>query len=782
MTMETNIYPIEGLEDLSTQYTVFRMIGLSPDSPDYFQNLQILIDRLSRSLRSPVTTIRRDGASFIVIPTDAPEPPIMTLVRTAVRLDPTGETIDIDFTHRCAELDPVRQRFLQFAIQAPLRRRNALWQPKSGQAFFEKKPEKKFEKLDIFRGASIRVVPIQNSGWGVCVDIKTKFVHHNPLSANIDRSAFNKLKGRTLVYQFGHIWYEVKLQGLPDYNVSEELIIDGSAKVSLLQYLNKHCQKPVPERLSRLNPNGQPIYYSTTDANTKTAPAELCFLVEDTHGRQGARLQKHTILPPHIRRAKAVKFVNEHLHDLRLGNVTLSVNSNPETKISGSFEVPDFEFGNGKSVSVRRGNSNAIALRNLGYTRKGMLVDSNAGFYSKSLFTRQYLVVPQTIANACGDAFTDDLRHEVNKLYPNGGGYDPEIIVYDDLTARRSFVDQAKAIKTAMVSAKVLPGHALVMIHNIKKGPRKSDQVEAMIVKDFPIDFGLNASVIHTDTSLQSYVSVNRDGSPVYVQDGGKRNKLLSYLRNVALSKVILANGKIPFIVKTPLNADLIVGIDVKLNTAALSLVVDGGKVTFSKTWGSRQKERLTSEQLETYLQELVLSESENFSVLPKRIVVHRDGRAFPGEIEGLSKACIKLAEDGHLADDFELTIVEIKKSGPVNLRLLYLDGNRTNNPRVGTYYSLTNDEGFVCTTGEPFRRQGTTRPLHVIRAAGNMPIEQCMEDIFFLACLSWSRPEDCSRLPISIVLCDRVLFEDAADYDADSLNFSKALEGDAAS
>ncbi len=782
MTVETNIFPITGLEGLSARYSVFKTIGLSPDMPDYFQNLQTLIDRLSRILRAPVTNINRNGVAFVVIPTDAGDPPLVKLVGTAVRLEVTGETLDIDFTNRCDALDPIRQRFLQFTIQAPLRDRNALWQPKTGQAFFNKRPEGTEDNLNIHGGASLRVVPIADGNWGLCIDIKTKFVRRNPLSANIDRAAFNKLKGRTLVYQFGHIWYEVKLQGLPEYDISEPLIRDGADTLSLLDYVNRHSQKPVPERVARLDPNGAAIYYTTSDVNPKTAPAELCFLVEDTHGQQGARTQKHTILAPHIRRNKTKAFITTHLQDLRLGNVALSVSDQPILAHSTAFDIPEFEFGKGRSISTCGASGQSIALRNLGSTRQKMLSDPAAGFYSSTPFTRQYVVLPQSIDNGCGDELIKDLKREVNRLYPNGGGYDPEVIAYDDISVQRNFVGQAQAIKAAMEAARPLPGHALVMIHGVKRGPRKSDQVEAMVVKDFPNEFGLNASVIHTATALKSYVSVNRNGGPVYVADRRKEGRLRSYLRNVALSKVLLANGKTPFIVKTQLHADLVVGIDVKLNTAALSLVSGGGKITYGKTWGSRQKEQLTSEQLEGYLQELIGAEAKHFEKLPKHIVIHRDGRAFPGEIDGLSNACAKLAETGQIDQDFELTIVEIKKSGPVTLRLLNQDGMRTYNPRMGTFYALTDEEGFVCTTGDPFRRQGTTRPLHIMRASGAMPIEECLQDVFSLACLSWSRPEDCSRLPASIVLCDRILFEDAAEYDTDTLNFATITGNEAAS
>lgn len=55
------------------------------------------------------------------------------------------------------------------------------------------------------------------------------------------------------------------------------------------------------------------------------------------------------------------------------------------------------------------------------------------------------------------------------------------------------------------------------------------------------------------------------------------------------------------------------------------------------------------------------------------------------------------------------------------------------------------------------------------------MDFERCLEDVFRLTTLTWTRPEDCLRLPITIKLTDRVLGEDATEYDEDELRFGDA-------
>ena len=96
-------------------------------------------------------------------------------------------------------------------------------------------------------------------------------------------------------------------------------------------------------------------------------------------------------------------------------------------------------------------------------------------------------------------------------------------------------------------------------------------------------------------------------------------------------------------------------------------------------------------------------------------------------------------------------------------------------NPMVGNWIQTASDEGYICTTGQPFPIPGTSKPLHIRRAAGDMSIEHCLSDIFSLSCLTWTRPEGAMRLPISIKLCDRSLFDEAAEYDQDAIEFTSA-------
>ena len=95
----------------------------------------------------------------------------------------------------------------------------------------------------------------------------------------------------------------------------------------------------------------------------------------------------------------------------------------------------------------------------------------------------------------------------------------------------------------------------------------------------------------------------------------------------------------------------------------------------------------------------------------------------------------------------------------------------RIDNPQVGQYY-ITGGDAYLATTGLPFARPGTSKPLHIRYVVGGLPFKDCLEDIYRLSVLAWGRPDDCSRLPITIKMTDRALGEEATEYDEDALRY----------
>jgi argonaute-like protein implicated in RNA metabolism and viral defense len=183
---------------------------------------------------------------------------------------------------------------------------------------------------------------------------------------------------------------------------------------------------------------------------------------------------------------------------------------------------------------------------------------------------------------------------------------------------------------------------------------------------------------------------------------------------------------------------------------------------------------------MKAYLIKLIRQAAENRAELIKTILLQRDGRVFDTEVKGAHEAIDQLKKDNVIAQDANLTIIEISKSAPVRFRLFDVSqrGNRdwVENPQIGNYCVLGDTEGYICTTGRAFPHKGTVRPLHIRRIEGSLSIEACLEDVSYLSCLTWTRPEDCSRYPITLKLNDRFLSEEATDYDENALELEAIL------
>jgi hypothetical protein len=500
MSTETNCFKIAGLEDLRINYRLFQIVGLRRDGMDYYGNIQKIIRRLSFQMKAPVTTYERSGETFVLVPQEYGDPPNqIMLVGAVATLRDTNDILDLSFDTNSSELDSIRMRFLQFSVQDPLFRDARLWQPGAGRPFFFKKPDKILGDLELFEGFTLRAVPHPEGGLGVIVDLRRKLVARSPFSTSITREEINKLKGRSCVYKMGDNWYEISLSGLSDLKVGDPSIpLEGRA-VSLVDYLHTKSVKPVPSSIAMLSPDGAAIYYRTNGPEQRSAPAALCYLVEDTHGAAGARNQPHTIIEPPDRYRQINRVVRMFLGSLKIGRVELKVAGRAGSAKSQPLPVPTLLFGNDKTLAPKSDGNYVDSLRDYGRRRLRLLDDSSAGFFEQSPLARQHLVIPKSIHNSCGPQFLLDLKAQMKLLYPSGGAYDPELIVYDDLNGSRNFVGQSRAIRAAMDAANVQPGFALVMVHRSERRPRSADQLAAWTVKEFTQKFQITAAVIHTD-------------------------------------------------------------------------------------------------------------------------------------------------------------------------------------------------------------------------------------------------------------------------------------------
>lgn len=783
--VETNVFVLKNLEDLSSRYRLYRIVGLRSEHPEYYENRQAIIRKLSYTLRNPVAIIDRDEQPYLVVRADAPmllDP--LPLIRVKVNFELSSDTLELDYTHRSPENDVICLRFLNFMLQAALRARTGLWQPSSGQPFFPREPDYVVGQVAQYRGFRVRAEIASDKQLGLCVDVKHKYVSTQPLPHTLSRDEFPRWKDQQCIYHYGHRWYQIQLAALSDYDVVGHEVLRDGKWVPLLDFIINESKKPLPPELANLPTDTSVVLYYNNRNEERAAPTLLCYPTYGTEDQIASKLHRRSIMPPHLRRQLVCAFVKKHLKDLRFGDTQIELSAQPTAVPSRMFQVPDLKFGGGKVLSVRgTPGAEQVSLDRLGRARLALLQDKDAGFFEQDPLLQQYLILPQSVVDSYGSRFEEDLRSAVDDLYPQKSSYNPEVISYND-RGPRTYLHQGREILKAVDVAHRKPGYAVVMIHHTEdRKLREEDQLAALVTRELAPR--IKAAIIHSDVGQECYEAHWEGDKVCYrpVDDDEKRGKFGGYLRNVALNKVLLNNRCWPFVLATPMHADITIGIDLKNNVVGFVVVGKHGESIWWDSKTSSQKQRMHKRQMKAYLVEILRKELRTYTDQPRTIVLHRDGRTYPSELEGAKEAVNQLKDEGLLHPDASLTVVEISKSAPVSLRLFEVTAHPegypwVDNPQVGRYYLVNDTDGYLCATGRPFDRGGTVEPLHVRRVQGPMPLKQCLEDVFFLTCLSWTRPEDCTRYPITTKLNDILLGAEAGSYDQEALGIDIVLEG----
>ncbi len=769
--IETNIFRILNLRELSSAYRMYEVLNLHEDQEEYYQNSQLITRKLSYQLRSPVVVIEENHKPILIVKEGAPPPPKdMVVFRNHVEFKELPGQFTLDYSVRSSKNDAIAIRFLSFLLQTPLYSNPALWQPAAGQAFFERQPCDGRDSLDRYRGFSVRPILTPTGEIGLCVDVHSKLLFRRPLPLRMDRQMFQRYKGAHCIYHFGNDWYEIVLSDFSTFSVSRHKFQVGGKNTVLYDYILEKCRKPLPPEISNLPKDSPVVMYSDKREQKLAAAAALCYRVVGNDDPVAQKEFPSLSIEPKERRKLIQAFVETHLKRLRFGSHELKVDTKPLTTTPKLFQVPDFEFGCSTVLSTRATpGSIQVSLDNLGLKRLSLLKDKSVGFYDSSQLDNFYFVYPQSIHETFGPKFVEALSATTDDLFPQEKGFEPEVVFYPDRGCR-NFEEICQSIFTTVQSQCRKGAFAVVMIpENSRRRKRQEDTSAAHVIQQLKERFDVRAAIIHTTVSSDSYGSVReRDGSTHYhvVQRAEKR--LNGYLRGVAINKILLLNQKWPFVLASPLHADVVVGIDVKGHMAGFIATNKQGNIIVPYHKKSQQKEKLMPGQCKEYFCHVVTNVAARVNETIKNIVVHRDGRLYDTEIKGLKLGLQELKDKGLVDADAELTFVEIPQTSPALLRLFDISntdygGPDVQNPQVGSYFSLNVNEGFVCTTGRAFRHWGTTKPLHVVKKSGPLTIEQCMGDVFYLSSLAWTRPEDCSRDPITTKLNDRWLGEEGA-------------------
>ena len=782
--MLINIYKIQNLSKIKIKYRLYRIRGLLPDAEDFDKSVQQLSDKLSRTTRSPCIAIKEKGELFIAQPMGYRELPIrLALVGSEVIIELT----QIERVLSCASLNDADMRlairFLQFDLQGHLHDIPSLWQPSTGQPYFQKNPDQTFPSRDVvmYRGFKVRLIQLPGNEVGVCVDVTRKYASRHYLPSKITPDEFRKLKGKRCIYEFGHRWYEIRITGISGLNVSDERIDE----VTLLDYVKGKTKDPKPQALLSLPRDCTVLTYQTASGPSRL-PSALCRITYSTEHPAVKGFHQQTIIPPYPREREIDFVVRSYLSRWIFQGILILLSSEMLKDECEVLTVPDIEFGNNRVLSVRR-TQGAVpcTLEELGPQKRSLIHSPDAGFYVVKPLDRQYLIMPKSMYQTFGKKYVQDLKSSFNKLFAHDREipYDPIIITYDDSVRQSIYTlgsEILRSVSRSIGSSIMYQGYGLVIVPRLNPTRQdKEEELASLLMRELR-EKGIYVSISHTEIPSASYNVVQSvSGQPEWhvIEDERIARKFRGYMENVVLNKILLLNHCWPFVLSQPLNSDLVIGLDVKNNTAGFTVIMKDGR-TFSFTSSdSDQKEQLSRGHVSTVLYAILRRELDGASVEVRDVTVHRDGKVFDGEKRGIFDALNKLARDGLVDKDYNCNFVEIKKSSRIPVRFfntIIPQGSmqeRIENPRLGTY-KIFGDNAFLCTTGRPYRYNGTTQPLQVVKIEGTMEFKLILDDLFALSNLTWTKPDYCSRLPISIKMTDIRLREVAGEYDENSLRF----------
>ncbi|TAL67948.1 MAG: hypothetical protein EPN82_12820 [Bacteroidetes bacterium] len=774
----TNIFPIVNLDQISSQYRVIDIKGLKKDK-DYQSNKQFLIRKFSSLFKHPVLIVEINDAPKLIIKNDDE---ILKKIeieydfgRIYILLDPTQEIFNIDFVNPNIITKEICIRFLQFDLNKELSLKSVLWQPNTGEPFFQKTPDI-FDSIAVYKGFSFRVVELPQSGFGVTIDATRKFTSAFPLPYHLDKETFNNMyKKKSLIYHYKD-WYEIRAEELDDLNVTEHKI-DG---VSLIDYIRNVIPKPHSPQLANLPPNGSVINYYTSTANSKAVASGLCYEVFDFQDTNNSNINRMSIIPANERFKEILNNKRRYFDNIKYGNSILIFSERTFEIQKKIFSFPDFELGNNYILSSNKFNHDEENIPcKIAKERLDKLLDPKIGFYINSPLPNQFFVLPRSIHDTKGIYFLEKIKLTVEKMYPHDC-YQPEIITYEDkfpkgtdyLTIGKKIIDSIKENQQIP-----FPSSGVVMIpRQIKNKKRGHDMLAAMIIRELS-NLRINCSIIHDDTINDCFnYCRNTEGKIQYKLKPEKKGKFNGYLRGVAINKILLNCNKWPFILNEPLISDLTIGIDVKHHTAGFIIIDKYGKNIRTVLDASQNKEKLSNDQIQAQLYKIVREEIKYNDSL-KNLVIHRDGRLFDTELDGLLKGFQRLKDESILSPEANLNIVEIQKTSFYSVRLFGMkwhEGTNKNiveNPPIGLHFFLNNQDAFLCSTGKEFPHSGTTNPLYVRFRYGEMNKDDVLNDFFKLTTLAFTKPDDCSRLPLTIKINDIKLSDGASEYNEDSFH-----------
>lgn len=766
MTHQLNLFQIANQHQLSLRYRLIEISGL-PSGKHLHRNLQKVREVVNRTYGTPAVLTSRGGQPYLAVATETVKQAIPddldvpVFQGMAAHLRTSSDAIETLALSRLSEEEiKIATSFLEFTLRQPLRHNGALWQGASAFVYYMKQPlalpgnPRRYPPVALYPGFRFRVMQVAGKGLCVAVDVVHLYADTRTLAERVALGDhWRALIGRYFVYEFGPRWYQIQFQEHANYPISDARFVDprnGEHMIDVYRYtLDVHGR--TTDRLRYLHPDDPALVYTYPHQSEQFYGAmSLARLRYQTEDPEVGAIHRFSVTPPEQRLKDIQHVIKSYLDNTaHLNSMAVQVRNTPITVPVKIFPMPAQRFGHGNILPSPRKDKESVKL--MWRTREWWLQDKQRGFLAHTGIRNQYILAPLSIADDAPlmERIEHDIVSAVNALSPTP--YRPTVVVWNDQGAR-TIVQYKQALadaKQEMVRAGV--SCALVILPfntRSRENGRLRQHIKTMM---YP---AVRTKCIQA-SELTKYLEQTHHK---YTVVPGHERRYQQYLFNTALDTLV-TSGYWPWALADPLKHDVHIGLDVLNNTAGFTFVGAGASICRFHPLTSEQKEKLLAEQLchvlVEHLSQLIPRIQEKTGRLPHHLLIHRDGRWYDTEQEGLDQAVAHLCEHGLLPPDVQIGVVEIHKTSAERFRLFNVFNERVSNPWVGSYHLFNASTGLVCTTGYPGLPQGTAEPLLIKLVSGTLNIEDVLRDIYWLSVLAWTKPDGIQGEPLTIKLAD---------------------------
>lgn len=767
--LAATLFPIEGLLQSCFQFRVLTVRETIPEDNHRPIRMQKWADSLWQSiLKCPVYPTRINGKSAFLIPIqDTPSDTIelRDVPDHIYHVDVSNDVVEVSIEDASAIEKELICKMLERPFSDRLRAlKSTFWRVEWIQYFLQK-PENVDSKNDIlnaYRGYKFGVIVHDNLPH-LAVDIRTRYIGRTSLAHCLDDEKKGDLLGHlnlklpienraTLVRDNGSVKISCRYAGETGNSIKECKI--KGLEETVLQYYNRKY----PEL--KLNPNDRAVFVQDriskdpfgSSPEAIPVPESRLFPVFTTeyHGVKKCSV-KSQLIPQE--RMNAIREFLDYFKEIQYGDTLIEVKKDPLVSERTVFVPPNLEFGNNTILNpFPEGIPDKISRRfDRDVSRFGSEKISTlyrAKPYHIEPLPEIVFLYPRTINRATRETFLKDLKREI--MLQTGKELN---IVLQRAYQIGKLERMGSALLEIATEVKLSHPRALVLV---------------ILWRSFYKS--VHGELKETINPMRSQCASERTLQNICNQYNPRRAR--SQLRNLALA-VLTEAGVKPWVLADPLHHDLYIGIDTLYGRICYHFLYGiGGRFITTQIGHSTTRGRSNEAIKKPELQKRLINEITQIikaDIPVKSIIIHRDGRWWPSENDGLKAALKQLIERKILPVDVRCGVVEIRKTHkPIRLFTQIENNNSISfqNPLPGTYLVLDQDNVVLTTTGRPGEwdvpdgRTARTILLKLVEQIRTFEIEAIAEDAYRLSHLNWSAPDIEINLPVTIRWTDEALRE----------------------